>query len=57
MKLQHIVLGLALLTSTAASAQLKSEWAEKVTPDNVWQEYPRPNMVRADWQNLNGEWN
>lgn len=57
MKLQHIVLGLALLTSAAASAQLKSEWAEKVTPDNVWQEYPRPNMVRADWQNLNGEWN
>ena len=31
-------------------------WGEKVTPDNAWQEYPRPQMVRDDWTNLNGLW-
>ena len=36
--------------------KIKSTWAEEVTPDNVWQEYPRPQMVRQHWQNLNGLW-
>ncbi|MGQ1891317.1 glycoside hydrolase family 2 protein [Thermophagus sp. OGC60D27] len=36
--------------------RILSEWAEKVTPENVWQEYPRPQMVRDQWQNLNGLW-
>jgi len=31
-------------------------WAEKVDPANVLPEYPRPQMVRAKWQNLNGLW-
>ena len=26
------------------------------TPDNAWREYPRPQMVRPDWVNLNGLW-
>ena len=25
-------------------------------PDNAWPEYPRPQMVRRQWQNLNGLW-
>lgn len=25
-----------------------TEWGEKVTPENAWREYPRPQMVRAD---------
>lgn len=36
--------------------RILSEWAEKITPENVWQEYPRPQMVRGQWQNLNGLW-
>lgn len=36
--------------------RILSEWAEKVTPENAWQEYPRPQMVREQWQNLNGLW-
>ncbi|HDR68640.1 MAG TPA: glycoside hydrolase family 2 [Bacteroidaceae bacterium] len=32
-------------------------WAEKITPENVWQEYPRPQFVRSEWLNLNGLWN
>lgn len=31
-------------------------WGEKVTFDNVWQEYPRPQLVREHWINLNGLW-
>jgi beta-galactosidase/beta-glucuronidase len=31
-------------------------WAAEVTPENVWQEYPRPQLCRPEWQNLNGLW-
>lgn len=37
-------------------AQLMTEWGEKVTPDNAWRDYPRPQMVRDGWTNLNGLW-
>ncbi len=39
-----------------AGTKIKSVWAEKLTPDKVLEEYPRPLMVREDWQNLNGLW-
>lgn len=48
---------LPVLIATVASAQtLKTRWADRVTPENVWREYPRPQMVRKDWVNLNGMW-
>lgn len=34
-----------------------TRWAKDVRPGNVWPEYPRPQMVRPDWLNLNGLWN
>ena len=36
--------------------KIMSRWAKKVTPDNVWQEYPRPQFKRSTWKNLNGIW-
>lgn len=33
-----------------------TQWAKDVSPDNVRQEYPRPQMVRSEWMNLNGLW-
>jgi len=36
--------------------RLMTRWAEQVDPDNVLPEYPRPQMVRGDWMNLNGLW-
>ena len=39
-----------------AGDKIKTTWAEQVNPQQVLPEYPRPIMERADWQNLNGEW-
>ncbi len=33
-----------------------TRWAADVSPKNAHPEYPRPQMVRKDWQNLNGLW-
>ncbi|MEZ0394943.1 MAG: sugar-binding domain-containing protein [Anaerolineales bacterium] len=40
-----------------ASGPLMTRWAAGVDPENVWPEYPRPQMTRPDWLNLNGLWN
>ncbi len=33
-----------------------TKWGEQVTPENTWTEYPRPQMKRNSWTNLNGIW-
>ncbi len=38
------------------TAPVMTPWGEQLTPDNVWQEYPRPSMQRKEWMNLNGVW-
>lgn len=35
---------------------LTTPWTADVSPDQVWPEYPRPQMVRSNWINLNGLW-
>ncbi|MHC4474608.1 MAG: glycoside hydrolase family 2 protein [Planctomycetota bacterium] len=35
---------------------LVTKWADEIAPDTVHPEYPRPQMVRKDWLNLNGLW-
>lgn len=35
---------------------IMSPWGEQVDPENVLPEYPRPQMVREKWMNLNGLW-
>lgn len=39
-----------------AGDNLITRWGKEVTPENAWQEYPRPQLVREDWKNLNGLW-
>jgi beta-galactosidase/beta-glucuronidase len=39
-----------------AQGPLKTRWAKDVSPENAHPEYPRPQMVRPDWLNLNGLW-
>jgi beta-galactosidase/beta-glucuronidase len=39
-----------------ASGPLMTQWAAEVSPRNARPEYPRPQMRREQWQNLNGLW-
>jgi hypothetical protein len=39
-----------------AKAPLMTRWAAQVSPTNVHSEYPRPQLVRSEWLNLNGLW-
>ena len=55
-----IATSIAIVTSaqwSPAGKEIKSPWAEEVNPGNVLPEYPRPQMVRQAWSNLNGLWN
>ncbi|MGM1063286.1 AbfB domain-containing protein [Saccharothrix sp. Mg75] len=55
---------LVLAVPTAASAAvwqpkpapLTTPWTGQVSPTNALPEYPRPQLVRTDWLNLNGVW-
>ncbi|WP_297338157.1 sugar-binding domain-containing protein [Algoriphagus sp.] len=40
----------------AQSPTLKTAWADQVNPQLPHSEYPRPQLVRENWQNLNGPW-
>lgn len=39
-----------------AYSQLYTQWTGKVNPDLPHPEYPRPQLVRDEWLNLNGLW-
>ena len=40
-----------------AVGPLSTRWAKDVSVKNALPEYPRPQMIRKDWLNLNGLWN
>ena len=40
----------------AAEGPLMTRWASGVSPESALQDYPRPQLVRKAWQNLNGLW-
>ncbi len=61
------LLGLTTLVAVALSEScvlawqspdetLKTRWAKDVSADCPWPEYPRPQLTRPDWSNLNGKW-
>lgn len=35
---------------------IQSRWAKEVSPQNALTAYPRPQLERKNWQNLNGLW-
>lgn len=41
---------------TCKQAPIMSKWGENINPNNVWNEYPRPQMERTEWMSLNGLW-
>jgi beta-galactosidase/beta-glucuronidase len=50
---------LPLVASAAwqpAKGPLNTRWTSKVSPHQPLPEYPRPQLVRSEWLNLNGLW-
>src|SRR5260221_278447 len=39
-----------------SSPHLATRWTAKVSAEHPWPEYPRPQMARRNWTNLNGHW-
>ena len=35
---------------------MSTPWSETVSPTQPWDVYPRPQLTRANWTNLNGQW-
>ena len=38
------------------NTMIKTKWGKNLDKNNIWQEYPRPQLERKDWLNLNGYW-
>lgn len=55
--MNRLAVMLLLLPGLASAQTLSTRWAVGVTPENAWREYPRPQLVRSAWTNLNGLWN
>jgi hypothetical protein len=53
-----IALCAAELSASAqvAGGKLPTRWDKDVSPTSPLPEYPRPQMVRSQWQSLNGAW-
>jgi len=45
-----------MINAILLAAAMMTPWGEKVTSDNCWREYPRPQLVRTNWTSLNGDW-
>ena len=53
MTVAALAVGIAVLSH---AGPMLTEWGENVTSENCWRGYPRPQMVRDGWTNLNGDW-
>ena len=47
---------LVFAAETAKAEPMLTPWGEKVTSENCWRDYPRPQLARANWTCLNGDW-
>ena len=54
--LSMLLANIAMAQYAPAGDKIKTKWADQVSPENALPEYPRPMMVRSEWQNLNGLW-
>ncbi len=52
-----IAISCVSLPPLSAQSHIRTRWAADVRADSVLPEYPRPQLVRSRWTNLNGPWN
>ncbi len=52
--LASLLVGMA--SSEVSAQSMLTRWADDLNPDAPMPEYPRPQMVRQAWENLNGRW-
>ena len=57
-----IIMAVTAMVATAqewapVGENIRTSWAEQIDPSHPLPAYPRPQMVRTDWMNLNGLWN
>ena len=48
--------GVAQAAWAPKTPPLSTPWTSLVSPSNALPDYPRPQLARSEWQNLNGEW-
>ena len=56
MKIIDAIKTVCLKQENIAVKELKTPWTDQIAPENAWQEYPRPQMRRESYLNLNGAW-
>ncbi len=55
-RLAALLTAFALPVSAQSTSTLQTRWAADVDTASVLPEYPRPQLVRPGWRNLNGWW-
>lgn len=51
-----LLISLPVFAWQPAGDHIRTRWSADVTPENVWNKYPRPQLARDEWSNLNGLW-
>ena len=55
--MKTVLIAAAIAAANPGFAEpMMTPWGEKVTSENCWRSYPRPQMERENWTCLNGDW-
>lgn len=55
-QLIYAIFAAVALCGSAQQAPLTTPWGENLDINSIHPEYPRPQMKRGEWLNLNGQW-
>ena len=57
MKIREAIRTMLFKEKATSKCQLYTQWGEQINPEHVLEEYPRPQLKRDHYINLNGYWN